>query len=442
MPSQHPSQFRLFVSILLSGFLFSSCSDSDSDNTEESAVESVVGTQTESGTGTVMDEGSEPVTAADDESSENNPGPIAVTILEAGVEGGPELTSDSISDAGIHLRRFQAWSDAEQARADLSAASFSDGGDRSSLADILVREGGTIVALYPGLQSSSGVVDANIELVEINDERMTVTIRTQVAGSCTADSALAAPFRILHVAAISPRIFFRESIHECFEEGDIEPSRIGQITVDFPDDTTARIDWVPPIDADDQTRYDVTRSRSEADPIDSTAEPTHTISDLVPGVIYTRRIVPVNANEETLSRGTSIALMVDAPASTFRGRATRNDLEALMTRLVGNDLRDCGEFFAILDDDETATEVVECFSEALEENIAFTAERVLIGEATSYQLLIGDGDGNNWVLMLDNSDVLLENDFAPSTFSGGSLAGRSCMFPQILIENNRTQFSC
>ena len=440
MQNRISRKFPLFGSLLLASCLFAGCSNSGSDSIlgAQDGIEPVV----VPGVSAVMNPSSDPVLENDDKLPENNTGSISVTVLDAGADGGPELTNGGLNQPGIQLRRFYAWSDAEQARADLAATSFSDGGDRSALADVLIREGGTLIALYPGFQTSSGVVDSAIELVELNDERLTVQVRTQVAGGCVADSAFAAPFRILHVPAASPSVFFRESIHRCYEEDDIDANRVRSVTVDFLDDKTARINWVPPRDAGDRTRYEISTSRDQASPLNITSALTHTITDLIPGVIYTRRITPKNTDREGSSRGASVAVMVDAPSGAFWCHADRDDLEALKSRFINSDFTNCGKFFAFLEDGEGAPEVSDCITQSLEEGSAFTAERVLIGEAPIYQLLVGDNDGNSWLLELYYTDVSFENDFAPSPSNGGALSVRPCLLPRVLVQNDRAQFSC
>ena len=368
---------------------------------------------------------------------------MQISILESGIDDGPELTNNTTDDAGIHLRRFYAWTSPEQARTALAALSFSDGGDRSALADVLEQNGGTLIGLFAGLQTSSGVVDTSIDSVETNDERLVVTVKTQVEGNCPADAALAAPYRILHVADTAPDVLFREVIQQCVEDDASNTTRISNITVDFLDDATARVDWVQPSGSDDQTRYDVINTEREQEIYDGTNEPSFIISNMVPGIIYSRRIVPIDNNGDVLSQGTSIALMVDAPSGAFRGRAELDDLDKLKISLLGKDVRDCGELTVPYDNDEVASKVAECVSRALEEGVAYAADRVVQGEAFDYDSLVGDGNGNSWLLTQGNSDVNnMNNAFAPGRIFGGYLSGQVCVLPAVLIKSNFGRFTC
>ena len=367
---------------------------------------------------------------------------VQINVLEASDYGGPELTNNGTEESGIQLRRFYAYTNPEHAQAELGALSFSDGGNGSALVDILTQEGGTLVALFLGLQNSTGVVDADIESVEYVDERLVITVNTQVLGSCTADSAFAAPFRILHIKATAPTVLFREVIQQCVEEEITNTTRISNITVDFLDNSTARINWVPPTISGDETRYDVINVDRELETYDGTNEPSITIANMVPGVIYARRIVPIDTNGVVLSQGTPIALMLNAPSGAFRGHAVRSDLEKLKTQLVGDGAKDCGEFTVRFHDDEMVSEISDCVSNALEEGNAFTADRVIIGEATSYESLISNGVGNSWLLIQSNSDVINTNDFAPDIKFGGSLTGQVCIQPAVSINGNFSQFTC
>jgi len=94
---------------------------------------------------------------------------LQINVLEASIDGGPALTTGNTDDAGIHLRRFYTWTNAQQAQSDLATMSFSDGGDRSALANILTQEGGTLICLFSGLQNNIGAVESDIEIAEIND---------------------------------------------------------------------------------------------------------------------------------------------------------------------------------------------------------------------------------------------------------------------------------
>jgi len=431
-----PIHKRLFAIFFLSAFLVASCSSGNSNTGSNTTTEVVgelpnVGIDPES---MVIEEEEQQAVIVSTSSQ--------ITVLETGVDGGPELTNDGLNDAGIHLRQFLSWTDSEQARLDLGAISFTDGGDRSSFADILAAEGGTLIALLPGLQSSSGVVDADIESIGIVDGRMKVLVRSQVVGNCPADSAFATPFRILHVSTATPELLFREYISPCVSDETIDVNAIGDITIDFIDDVTARIDWVPPSIADDKSRYEVIDTGRELLMVDITSEPTFTLNDIVPGIIYTPRIALIDANGNPLSRGTSIAVMTNAPSGLFRGRAMSEDLEALKVQFAGVGARNCGEFGGLEQQDGAVTEVSDCVGQALMEGTAFTADRVIVQEGFSFQSLVGDAGGNSWLLELQNSDVPIVNDFAPSTNSGGGLVGEVCRQPAVVVDGVFSRFSC
>jgi hypothetical protein len=444
--ASNENHLKPWISIVLGvvALLVFACTTSTPDNETDPS------TNTEEDQQTIVSEGQSTTNEEDlpttiDATETDSP---VVRILEENVDGGPALTKDNPNEAGIHLRQFHAWNDPEQARSDLATLVFTDGGDRSAWADVLAMEGGTLVALLPGIQRSSGIVNTDIKSITTDNEQLTLTVRTTVAGRCSADDSLATPFRIAHVSAAAPDVLFREAIIPCTEATDeMGSTSISGISVHFPDDATAHIDWNPPTNTDNQIRYNVVESANQADILESVIQPGHTIHDLVPGVIYTRRIEPVNNDGDALAAGTSIALMVDAPSGVFRGRAVREDLEKLKSQLAGDNPTDCGEFanpgdFIIPDENiNTASEVSDCVVQALDNGVAFTADRTFIGEAYSYSSLVGDNMGNRWLLKQGNSDVVLENDFVPSApVYGGYLTGQTCETPAVNV--NTEEFTC
>jgi len=267
-------------------------------------------------------------------------------------------------------------------------------------------------------------------------------VKTQVSGSCLVSEGTGAPFRILHVTGSAPSVIFREVIQPCVGDDASSTNRISGITVNFLDDSTARIQWEQPSTSGAQTRYDVIDLDREQEVYLGVSEPSFTIANIVPGFIYTRRIVPINSDGEVLSQGTPIALMVNAPSGAFRGRATRDDLEALKISLAGNNVRDCGEFTVPFDNDDIASEVSDCVNQALEEGIAFTADIIIPGEAFSYESLVGDNEGGSWLFTQGNSDVSLANVFTQSIVFGGYLTGKLCLLPAVSLDTNSGVFVC
>jgi len=420
-----PVHTRLPAMLFSAAFLVASCSADDSNNSPNTANTP------------------EPMMIDVEQQQGSNSDVGQITVLETRIDGGPELTEGGSLGAGIHLRQFYSWTDSEEAQADLKALPFTDGGDRSAFADILAAEGGTLIALFAGLQNTSGVVDVDVESIGMTDDRMTVLVKSQIEGNCTADSAFATPFRILHVSAATPELQFHEFISPCIAAETVFPNDIGNISIDFTNEATARLHWDPPPIADDQTRYAVVDIGSELFPMnDSTNELSYTLTNIVPNIVYSRRIVPLDANGNALSQGRSIALMVDAPSSAFRGRANEEDLERLKVQFSGTEAKYCGEIDGNEQNNAAASEVLDCISQALEEGIAFTADNIIRTEGSGLQSLVGDDSGNRWLLGLEFSDVPISNDFAPSTVSGGGLIGEICPQPTFLMEAGFDRFAC
>lgn len=373
--------------------------------------------------------GPPPVTA-----SGNGAGP-AFRTLAAAVSGGPPLTDDP-DGTGIHLRRFDAYVDADEARAALSSLVWSDGSDRTDAADVLEREGGTLLGLYLGRQTSLGPFDATVTGVADEGDRLVVAVDTAYGGPCYGDGALGAPFRLVHVAASAPAVEFREALVPCEADPGLEdPHEVRDVAVEFVDDGRAVLTWSAPANGGPDTRYDVVDESGEYETYDGVDAPRYEATGLVPGLVRAYRIVPVDPDLDGAPRGVPVALVVDAPSALFRGRVRTEDFMARAAALAGDGAVDCGDAesdggtFPAAGAGDGAPG---CVDRALAEGLAFRRTWTFrVGEAPFARALVGDDAGDVWRLDFALTDVGLANAFAPGDDLGGELRGTPCPVPVV-----------
>ena len=378
-----------------------------------------------------------PVTATGD-----GPGP-AFRTLAAGESGGPPLTDDP-DEAGIHLRRFDAYTDAAEARAALSELGWEDSSDRTNAADVLEREGGTLLGLYLGRQDSLGPYDATVTGVADEGDRLVVAVDTTYGGPCYGDDALGSPFRLVHVAASAPTAVFREALVPCEDDrGSSRPDEVRDVAVEFVDDASAVLTWSAPANGGPGTRYDVVDESGEYRTFDGVGAPRYEVDGLVPGLVRAYRIVPVDPDLDDAPRGVPVGLVVDAPSALFRGRVRAEDFVARVAALAGDGAVDCGDaesptgIFSAPDAGESAAG---CVDRALAEGLAFRRTwTFLVGEAAFARALVGDDAGDVRRLDFALSDVDLGNAFAPSVDFGGQLLGTPCPVPIVDDANGRVR---
>ena len=365
---------------------------------------------------------------------------VAARTLAEGVDGGPILTDDPDAEAGLHLRRFVAYTDADEAREALDAIDWRDGADRSDLADVLDTEGGTLLGLYLGLQPVQGPIGTSVNDVAAEEDRLVVALRTTTADGCDADDASGAPFRIVHVGARAPRVVFREAIVPC-EDGAGPVDEVSSIDVEFTGDSSAVITWAAPPSAGESVSYDVIRQDGEqgADVYDGVTGRRYEVDDLVPGIVRIYRIVPVDPDSGAVPRGRVLALITDAPSALFKGRVSREDFETHAGSLAGPGAIDCGDRVVSFAGEPEAAPT--CAENALADGEAFVRTWTFIGgESPFARALAGDSEGNVWLLDWQTSDVGLSNPFVPSSsFDDGLLEGRSCPVPLIDDESGRVR---
>ena len=360
-------------------------------------------------------------------------GVTAVRTLAEGVDGGPVLTDDPDAEAGLHLRRFAAYTDPDEARAALGAIDWSDGADRSALADVLEIEGGTLLGFFLGLQSVQGPIGTFVDDVAVEGDRLVVAVRTTTSDGCVADAALGAPFRIVHVAARAPEVVFREAVVPC-GDGQVPSDEVSRIDVEFTGDASAVITWDAPPSAGEAVRYDVVRQDGEqgTDVYDGVTVRRYEVDGLVPGIVRTYRIVPVDPGLDESPRGRVLALIADAPSALFQGRVSREAFEAHAESLAGVDAVDCGDRVVSFTDEPDAAP--SCAERALADGEAFVRTWTFTGgESPLARALVGDAEGNVWLLDWQTSDVGLSNPFVPNSSSefDGGLQGQPCPVPLI-----------
>lgn len=361
--------------------------------------------------------------------------------LDEGVDGGPVFADDP-EEAGLHLRRFVAHADAEEARVALAALDWSDGADRSALADILEAEGGTLLGLYPGRQSSQGAVGTSVRDVAVEGDRLVVALRTTTDAGCDADSAFGTPFRVVLVGAEARETLFREAIVPCEEAGAAVPDRVRDVAVEFTGDSSATITWSAPAATGEGVRYDVVSRDGErgADVYDGVDAGRYEVDGLVPGLVRAYRIVPVDPSSGESFTGVDVALVVDAPSALFAGRVRREDFEARARALAGPNAIDCGDGGPAASSAEPKASTG-CAERALANGEAFVRTWTLPSEGEAAIALAANGDGDAWLLDFDLPDAGdFEAAFAPIADPGGRLLGRPCPVP--LLDDAAGEVRC
>ena len=309
---------------------------------------------------------------------------------------------------------------------------------------MLAREGGTLLGLYLGRQTSLGPYDATVTGVGDEGDRLVVAVDTTYGG-CNGDGALGSPFRLVHVAASAPAVTFREALVPCeADTGLQDPDEVSDVTVEFVDDERAVLTWSAPANGGPDARYDVVDESGEYRTFDGVGAPRYEVDGLVPGLVRAYRIVPVDPGLDDAPRGVPVGLVVDAPSALFQGRVQVEDFMARVAALAGDGAVDCGDAESpptgIFSAPDTGESAAGCVDRALAEGLAFRRTwTFLVGEAAFARALVGDDAGDVWRLDFALSDIDLGNAFAPGADFGGQLLGTPCPVPIVDDANGRVR---